>query len=339
MKSKKRKMKWYTPLSINVCGILFGTTSIIIGISCANVTYVHILSFSIKDIFCGIGASFVAGAILNMISDYKIGNLLIQLVLKGVYETAASARYIRYDQRIEFTIKDFSEDNGEIYLKIDCTHSYRLHNEFPFGIKVDIDTFNDLNILSKGLNERLSSGYKTQFNEVRIEYSGDREEEIFSPSNPKHKDKFKQDEYNRPSFSAKNIRIDARNGNNIGWLKISYEISNAHCLKDNHYWYFQELSYGLNLIVKNETTCPNRYFSLIFNHPNKEEIESYNIESISKAGQLEDATLKDGEQYLSIETNFVFLPYQGFSIQWDLEEYAKSLRKKEKGAELTKNVT
>jgi hypothetical protein len=337
VKSKKQKTKWHTPLRINMLGIIFGTISIIIGFLCSILTFVHVPSF-IRDILYGAGASFVAGAILNIISEYRIGNLLIQTVMNAIYETAASARRIRYGQSIKFTFKELFEHEGKTYLKLDCIHSYRVHNESTFDKKTSIDTFNDLNI-PKRLNERLPSEYKTQFENVTITHSATGDIETFSPNNPEHKNMFfEPDEYGRPRFIAKNIRIDARKGGRIGWIQITYRISNAHYLKSSHSWYFQELSDGLELTIENKMNCPNSHFSLIINHPNREEIEFCNEDSISNAGQLKETILRNGKQYLSIKTNFVFLPYQGFSLQWGLEEYAKSLKEKDMEVELANNV-
>jgi hypothetical protein len=333
MKSNKQKNKWRTPFRINSLGILFGTISIAIGFVCNNITILCVPSFII-NIFYGAGASFVTGAILNIISEHRIGNLLSQTVMNGIYETAVDARHIRYNQIIKFTISEFPNNEGEKYLKLDCIHSYILHNESKSDNKISVDVFNDLNILSRELNGRLPSQYKTQFEEITITHSKTGEVENFSPNNREHKDKFfEPDEYGRPRFVVKNIKVDARNGGNSGWVKISYKISNAHYLKSSQSWYFQELSDGLELIIDNRTDYPNRCFSLIINHPNREEIESYNTDSISTAGRLQG-----NGQNISVKTNFVFLPYQGFSIQWDLTEYAESQKQQENEAELTNNA-
>lgn len=330
MKSEKLKTRLCTPIWVNILGILLGGVLIVIGYSIR-----FFVASEITGGFYGAGGSFIVGVILNIIFEYKTGDLLTETVMKGIFEIPESARYIRYGQSIRFIVKELFEHEGETYLKLDCVHSYKLRNESTSVKKISINTFNDLNI-SKELNERLLPKHKTQFKEIKITHFPSGETENFSPKNHEHRNKFYgPDEYGRPCFIAKDIRIDAKSGDSFGWMEISYRISNAHYLKSRHSWYFQELSDGLELIIENETKYPNSCFSVIFNHPNREEIESCNIDSINTAGQL-----KGGEQYSSIKTNFVFLPYQGFFLQWDLEEYAKSSKKEQEiGAGLINNVT
>jgi len=318
MFSKTQIEKLFTPICINIMGVIFGLISLIIGYLCSIVEVFIVPSF-IRDVFYAVGGSFVAGAILNIISEYKIGNLLVQTVLNAVYGTAASARRIRYKQSIKFIIKNiFKSTTGEPYFKLDCEHTYTIYRETPLKRKTNIDIFNGLNISTES-NDSLFDEDKTRFEEVKITHSSTSDVQRFSFSNPEHKKiNFKFDEYGQPRFLAEDIKIGDKIRGYRDWIQVSYIISNAHYLKSQHPWYFQELSDGLELTIENKTKYPNSCFSLIINHPNREEIELGNKKYINDNGRL-----KDGNPSFQIKTDLIFLPYQGFTLKWDLTEYAK----------------
>jgi len=312
MKSKILKNRWFTPLSINFVGIILGLISMAFGYVCSRLFIDE--RHTIIDFIYGVGGSFIVGAILNILSELKIGNLLIQTVMNAIYETAASARRIRYKQSIKFIIRDiFKSTTGKRYFKLDCEHTYTIYRTVAFERKIDIDTFNGLNISTES-NDSLSDENKTKFEEVIIDrLSSTSGVERFSFSNPEHKKKhFKFDEYGQPCFVHDGIEIGS---GEIG-IQVLYKISNAHYLESQHPWYFQELSKGLDIIIENKTNYPNNRFSLIINHPNREEIESDNKKYID-----DDGRLKDGNPYIQIKTDLIFLPYQGFSLKWNLKEY------------------
>jgi hypothetical protein len=328
MKSEKPKTKWLTPFWINMFGVILGAILIFI----ARV-YNFLKPSTDMTVLYSAGISFIASTILNILYEYKIGNLLVQTVMRGIYEISTSARYIRHNQSIKFIIKELFQYNGETYLKLDCIHSYTLYNELPIHKKININTFNEFNI-SRELNELLPPEYKTRFEEVSIMRSNTSDrKETFSQDLSEDKKYFDFDSYGYPSFVKSDVEIGGRKITSLSWMKVEYKISNTHYLRSNHSWYFQELSDGLELIIENRIGCSNSCFSLIMNHPNREEIESCNADFINTTGQL-----RNGKKTSKVSTNFVFLPYQGFSLQWDLEEYAKSSKEKNVRVGLTDNV-
>jgi hypothetical protein len=289
---------FHSPYEINIVGGLIGVAIVII----ATVINIFSRNNTVLNIFIGIGGSLVAGAALNILSEWRTGNLLIQTVMDGIYQTAAKSRIVRYHQSITFVIEDF-EFEGVPYLKFSCTHEYTLKNSLFTSRSICIDTFNDISI-PNDLNNRLGVN-KTQFDKVTIK-KGEEPPTVHNRRNNKYSNEFFFDEYGRPHFLTEGLKL-SKNDKNV---TITFEINNIHKTNDKHTWFFEEISNDLILRIDNKSSFKKDRFKLIINHPNKENIESHNADKMNNAGQLLD-------NYCEIEMNYVFLPYQGFEIYWD----------------------
>ena len=300
-------LKWRTPQEINLVGIVIGVLCQFLAYACATVDFLSQFQ-PCAPFISGFGFSLIAGAILNIIAEWRAGNLLMQTVMNGIYETTANAREIRHDQSIKFVIKEV-EHESEKYLHFLCTHGYKLINENRTSKKIDVNTFHNISIPRK-VNEDFPEEYKTQFLNVKIQI-GDEPVSTHDRDDERYEEEFGFDEYGRPSFATKGLRLSKKDKS----ITVTYEISSVYKLKSSHFWYFQEISDGVTLIINNQTEYPVESFFLVINHPNRDEIESHNRDSMNFNGELIPNFSK---KYSTIDMNCVFFPYQGFELRWDL---------------------
>jgi hypothetical protein len=230
--------------------------------------------------------------------------------MNGIYETTANARNIRYEQSIEFTIKPFDHQK-EKYLHFFCIHEFTLVNDNLTTKTIDINTFNDITI-PKETNRSLSENDRTQFTQVETKKQNG-ETFVYNWRDKHCSDNFGFDEYGRPYFATKGLRLSKKEKS----ITITYHITNVHKLKGSHNWYFQEISDGVTLKIDNQIPDSKGKFSLMIHHPNREDIEAQNRDSLDPNGKL-IASIPNS--YSSIQMNSVFLPYQGFELQWDLTQ-------------------
>lgn len=302
--------KFNSPYEMNIFGLIFGVIIVTIILTTKFFFYRQGTDENfVYDIFLGFGVSLIGGAILNILSEWRTGNLLVQTVMDGIYQTAAKSRIVRYQQSITFVITDINI-NEKDYLKFSCTHEYTLSNITYPEKSISIDTFNDISI-PKEENDSLGDE-KTQFNEVKIRY-GTGTQHTHNRNDGKHNNEFTFDDYGRPHFATKGLIMKKSDET----MTITFDINNIHNLRDKHMWYFEEITDGIVLRIDNKSSHSISNFKLIINHPNREDIEEHNKETIDSKGQIRGLSLN--KNYSTIEMNYVFLPYQGFEIEWDID--------------------
>ena len=241
-------------------------------------------------------------AIVETLKKYKPENPLLNKTTDSIESLLPDTRY---RQTITFTITDYICPNKKKYLRFRCKHSYELKKVLGEEKIIDIDTFNDISIAEE-VNKCLPENDKTQFDCVTVFFdTSDYEEHERTDS--KYESEFDFDEYGRPRFATKGINFGDHDK-----VAFIFDINNIHHLNDKHLWYFEQLSESLTLIIDNKSSFPYHKFTLIVNHPHREEIEQKNQECIKDDGRLK-------RKYVEIKMDYIFFPYQGFELQWGLE--------------------